>query len=90
MKNIVNLFIEDSTLEMMGLDLEEYEHLSFSTVFVDFENELFLGSVHENDGEWRDEYFNPIFESLDIKIRPKNYLDLSDEEKESLKKMLFS
>lgn len=90
MKNVINLFIEDSTLEEMGLNPEKYEHLSYSTVFVDFEDETFLGSVHENDGDWRDEYFNPIFEGLGIKIKAKNYSNLSDVEKESLKKMLSS
>lgn len=88
MKNIVNLFIEESTLEMIGLNPDEHNDLMYCTVFVDFDNEKFLGSFHENDGEWRDEYFNPIFENLDIKITSKRCSEFSDVEKESLKKML--
>lgn len=88
MRTIYNMFIEDNILEKMNLDLDEYEHLNYSTIFVDLNEGEFLGSVHENDGEWRDEYFNPIFEDLGIKIKPKNYSDLSDEEKVKLKEVL--
>lgn len=88
MRNIYNLFIEDNTLEKMDLDPNNYEHLVFSTIFVDLENGEFLGSFHENDGEWRDEYFNPIFEGLGIKIKAKNYSQLSDEEKTKLKELI--
>lgn len=86
--NIQNAMIEESVLTEFGFDLEEYEHLVYSNVFVNMDTGEFLGSVHENDGEWRDEYFNPIFEGLGIKIKPVNILDLPKEQQEIWKKAL--
>ena len=46
--------------------LIKWNDATYSTVFVS--DEEVIGSVHENDGDWRNEYFDPIFRKLGIKI----------------------
>jgi len=44
-------------------------HLCYeSTLF--FINNTCIGAVSGNDGEWRHEWFNPIFKKINISITP--------------------
>lgn len=51
-----------------------YCSYTYSTLFLDG-NLNYMGSIHENDGEWRHEYFNPIFGKVGIDIIRINKLD---------------
>lgn len=48
------------------------------TVFWD-ENNVLITTIHENDGSWREEYMNVLFEHFDIKVKrgkiPKSIQD---------------
>lgn len=92
MKTIYNFWIEDAELlEEIGLTPEEtskIEYLSYSTVFVDIDGKKLLGSFSENDGEWRDEYFNPIFKNLGIEIKSIDISEFSNEQTIVLKEIL--
>lgn len=92
MKVVYNFCIEDeSILESIGLTEEEVRknlHLSYSTIFIDFEDKKILGYFSEDDGKWRNAYFNPIFKNLGIDIQVIDIFDFSESQKEILKNIL--
>lgn len=59
---------------------ELIDTLGDGDVFLNSEMEI-IGIVHENDGKWKDEYFNPIFKNVGVKIeskQPDKIPDLED------------
>lgn len=50
---------------------------NYGQLFFD-ENKNPLAYIHENDGEWRGEYFDDIIEGLGIKVKEALEKDLTD------------
>lgn len=88
MINVQHTMLEESDFEALGLNPEDFESYEYCDAFVNMDTGEFLGDFHENDGNWRDEYFNHIFKALGIKIKCVNISQLSDDEKEIWKKAL--
>jgi hypothetical protein len=49
----------------------------YGTAF--FENDKLIQYIHENDGDWRSEYFNRILEHFDVEIKVLEKLNETQE-----------
>ena len=50
---------------------ELYDEICDNTVFADSEGNI-ITIVHDSDGDWRGEYFNPILKYFDIIVEKPN------------------
>lgn len=57
-----------------------YYEATYGTIFYD-QNNVIIDSIHENDGQFRSEYFTQLFTHFDIEVKcvPKRPKFLTDE-----------